>query len=429
MGDSTERSAGPVTGRARPALLVAIAVLALACAAVFTVGAPVGTASDPVNVLVVAGGDRTGRGSDDRLRPGWIHRLPADASGPDVQLAQDNGGGGNPGGTAAAPGNSGTVVTFPLPAALAVLGSILLALVTAAIVARRRTARWFALVGRGFRALGEPVRRRRLVAARQSLGLRFAADADSVRRAYDTIGEVAATADHAERPVYAVRVDRAGTTVWLSASDHLIAPWQSLDRTRWRRASTAAAGWGGRSTADQAHRVRAEQAAACLVRAGADADGEPVFVDLSRLDGVLSVTGDQAVTRDVVRNLLSEIAQVRPNLPVTLFEVAGGVPLPIPSGLAPVPRVPVPVPAGGHHANGPVRGAAARRPVRGLVVVTGTPDEREAAELMVLCGPGGAGWTGLVCGPVGGGAHWRWHTGGDGNVDIPVLGMTLTVPA
>ncbi|MEV0476826.1 hypothetical protein AB0I50_44355, partial [Streptomyces prunicolor] len=76
---------------------------------------------------------------------------------------------------------------------------------------------------------------------------------------------------------------------------------------------------------------------------------------------------------------------------------------------------------------GTVRAGAARRPVRGLVVVAGTPGEREAAELAALCGPGGAGWTGLVYGEAEG-AHWRWHTDADGHVDLPVLDVRLTVP-
>ena len=45
-----------------------------------------------------------------------------------------------------------------------------------------------------------------------------------------------------------------------------------------------------------------------------------------------------------------------------------------------------------------------------------------------LCGPGGAGWTGLVYGETQD-AHWRWYTDGDGRVDIPVLDLKLTVPA
>ena len=367
--------------------------------------------------------------ANDQLHPGWILRLPADASGPDVKLAQDNSGD-----SPAAPGDSsanqtGAVVSFPLAAGLAVLGSVLLALVTAAIVARRRVARWFAFAGRAFAALGAPARRRRRSALRQSLSRRFAADFDSVRDAYHALDEVATTAQRPERPVYALRVDNAGATVWMSASDTLSAPWQRLDSTRWRRPA-AAATWGIQSPANRVPAARDETAAACLVRVGTDADGEPVFVDLSRLDGVLSVTGNRAVARDVVQNLLSEVARIRPNTPVTVLPAAdGGVPLSIPAGLTEITRVPAPAPNGADGMHGTVRGAAARRPVGGLVVMAGAPTAREAAELSALCGTRGAGWTGLVCGPVQDGAHWRWHTDANGSVRIPVLGMELTVPA
>jgi hypothetical protein len=384
------------------------------------------------------GGALTSR--DQPLHPGWILRLPPDAAGPDVKFARDNAAA-ERGGTPAS-GRSGnataatgmTVVTIPLAAALAVVGSVLLALVTTAIVARRRVARWAAPAGRAFRALGAPLRRRRRLARRRRLGMRLASDTDAVRRAYLTIGELAGPTDRSDKPVHAVRVDHAGATVWLSAADALAVPWQSLDSTRWRRGWAPTAG-PAHGTADRARppgaaRARAVQAAACLVRAGVDADSEPVFVDLSRLDGVLSVTGDPAVARDVVRHLLSEVARVRPDTPVTVLpSAAGAALLPIPAGLATIPRIPVPAPAGGSGQRGPVRGVASRRPVRGLVVMAGPPHGAGAAELTALCGPGGAGWTGLVCGPVDGDAHWRWHAGATGTVYIPVLGLELTVPA
>ncbi|WP_329537320.1 NB-ARC domain-containing protein (plasmid) [Streptomyces sp. NBC_01450] len=168
---------------------------------------------------------------------------------------------------------------------------------------------------------------------------------------------------------------------------------------------------------------------ACLVRAGTNDGNRPVFVDLSRLDGVLSVNGEKTVARDVVQNLLAEIARTRPGTPVTVLRGTADAPtLAVPPSLQQMPQVTpqavtAPVPA-----QGTVRAAAARRPLKGLVVVAGTPNEREATELAALCGPGGAGWTGLVYGEAQD-AHWRWYTDGDGRVDIPVLDLKLTVPA
>ncbi|WP_089105165.1 hypothetical protein [Streptomyces hyaluromycini] len=111
------------------------------------------------------------------------------------------------------------------------------------------------------------------------------------------------------------------------------------------------------------------------------------------------MTGEKAVARDVAQNLLAEIARTRPGTPVTVLRgTADAPPLAVPPSLQHLPQVTpqavtAPVPA-----QGTARGAASRRPVRGLVVVAGTPNGREAAELAALCGPGGAGWTGLVYG-------------------------------
>lgn len=372
--------------------------------------------------------------ADDQLRPGWILRLPQDASGSDVQLARDTGSQNSPsaapssGQQSAAPSaGKSAAFTFPLAAAIALLGAILLALITAGIVGRRKVRAAYAAVLRAAWRLGEPMRRRRQLALRRATGRRFATDADSVRRAYGVLGEFAPGRQQPERPVHALRVDGSGVTVWLTASDTVDAPWTNIDSTRWRRPA-AAAGWlspGGDSGPTSQESI----AAACLVRAGTDADGEPVFVDLSRLDGVLSVSGDQTVARDVVQNLLAEIARTRPDTPVTVLRGSdSALPLAVPTELRQLPRVDAPAPVAPDAGRGTVRGGAARRPVRGLVVVAGTPGEREAAELAALCGPGGAGWTGLVYGEANG-AHWRWHTDADGHVDLPVLDVRLTVPA
>ncbi|MEU3979418.1 hypothetical protein AB0F77_04780 [Streptomyces sp. NPDC026672] len=375
----------------------------------------------------------------DQLRPGWILRLPEDASGPDVRTAVDTsqqGGATAPpaAGTQSAPATTGgqtTMFTIPLPAAIAVLGAVLLALVTAGIVGRRKVRAGFAAVLRLVHRLGAPARRRRRLMARRATGRRFATDADSVRRAYEVLGEFGPTRQRAEKPVHAVRVDGTGVTVWLGGAEGVEAPWANVagdDGTagpRWRRPA-AAVGWLDRGE-ENGRTSQAPVLSACLVRAGTDADGEPVFVDLSRLDGVLSVTGDRAVARDVVENLLAEVARSRPNTPVTVLRGADDLPVTLPSGLNEMARVDASAPAE-RPGRGIVRAAAARRPVAGLVVLTSPPTERESAELAALCGPGGAGWTGLVCGEVDG-AHWRWRTDAEGHVDVPVLDLRLTVPA
>ncbi|WP_158711537.1 hypothetical protein [Streptomyces xylophagus] len=376
--------------------------------------------------------------ADDQLHPGWILRLPQDASGPDVQLARDTGSQNSAsaapssGQQSAAPSTGQSAAfTFPLAAAVAVLGAILLALITAGIVGRRKVRTAYGAVRRAVWRLGEPMRRSRRLALRRATGRRFATDAESVRRAYGALGEFGPGRQQPERPVHALRVDGSGVTVWLTASDTVDAPWTNIDSTRWRRPAAAAAGWltPGNDSGPASQSAQDSIAAACLVRAGTDADGEPVFVDLSRLDGVLTVSGDQAVARDVVQNLLAEIARTRPDTPVTVLRGAdSALPLTVPTELRELPRVDAPAPVAPVAGRGTVRAGASRRTVRGLVVVAGTPGAREAAELAALCGPGGAGWTGLVYGEANG-AHWRWHTDADGHVDIPVLDVRLTVPA
>ncbi|MDX3854574.1 hypothetical protein [Streptomyces sp. AK02-01A] len=470
---ATRRQQAITPGRGGPTPLRAViaAVLLALCAALGAAGpATAADGDDLIKVYVVKSPDQTGGVADtlesvatstlgdparagevfalnrglaqpdgaalnnqtDALRPGWILRLPQDADGPDVQLARESGNQNAsppPGGAAESPRTDSSTFEIPLPAVLAALGALVLALVTAGIVARRRLRRAFKALARAFRALGEPARRRRRLQHRRSVASRFAGDADSVRRAYGALEEFAAGGGRNETAVHALRVDDAGVTAWLAASDSAAAPWQRLDSTRWRRPAPATA-WLTRG-AEEGTVSRTPAVSGCLVRVGTDGDGEPVFVDLTGLDGILSVTGDPGVARDVVRSLLAEIARSRPDVPVTVLRGTDGAPpIPVPRALSELPpaeggRLPSP---GTAPRPGTVRAAASRRPVKGLVVLSGVPGEREAAELFALCGPGGAGWTGLVCGEVGG-AHWRWRTGSEGTVEIPVLGVTLTVPA
>jgi hypothetical protein len=367
---------------------------------------------------------------NDPLRPGWILRLPQDAAGPDVQEARVAGGPAAPPANTATPADTGTTdVALSLAAILSVVGTVVLALVTAGIVGRRRLGLAFSSVVAAFRRLGDPGRRRRRLAERNSVAQRFATDVDSVRRAYTTLDDFTAGKQRPERPVQALRVDSTGVTAWLSASDTMDAPWQNLDRTQWRKPAAAANWLSGNPGPSSA--ARSAVAAACLVRVGTDAAGEPIFVDLSRLDGVLSVTGDHQVARDVVQNLLTEISRTRPNTQVLMLRGTDGAPpLAVPAGLNEITRVDESKnPASAPAVRGVVHGGASRRQLKGLVVMAGTPTDRETAELDALCGPNGPGWTGLVCGELGGAAHWRWYTDEQGRVSLPTLGLQLTVPA
>lgn len=369
----------------------------------------------------------------DALRPGWILRLPEDADGPDVQLAQDNSGSGNAQEEPQIPADRGPEATdpaeadglsLPLAAVVATGVAVLLALVTVGIVARRQVRRGVRALGRMLHRLGDPVRHRRRLAARHALASRFAGDQEGVRRAYGALEELTAPDGASAPAVHALRVDKEGLTAWLAAPDRAPDPWHEEDGGRWRRPAGAnirpSRGAGGAA-------LRPDPAA-CLVRVGVEDDGAPVFVDLSRLDGVLSVTGDLGVAREVVQGLLAEVALGGP-VPVTLLSPDGASRFVVPDGLMrqPPPAVSA-VTAGNVAAGATLRAAAARRPLRGLVVLAGPPNARDADDLAALCGPGGAGWTGLVCGDVAG-AHWRWDAAADGRVTIPVLGVNVTAPA
>lgn len=201
--------------------------------------------------------------------------------------------------------------------------------------------------------------------------------------------------------MHALSVDDADVTVWLSASDAAGAPWTNIDSTRWRRPSAAP---GRPVPSDGGVTSPSDLSTACLVRAGTDADGRPLFVDLSRLDGVLSVTGEKAVARDVVQNLLAEIARTRPGTPVTVLRgTADAPPLAVPPSLQQLPQV-----------TPQIRRTGGR-----------PPSWQPCAVRAVRAGPG---WSGLVYGETQD-AHWRWYTDGHGRVDIPVLDLKLVVPA
>jgi hypothetical protein len=374
---------------------------------------------------------------NDPLHPGWILRLPQDASGPEVQLAQDNSAqaGQNPSaqpGTAvgqAATGSQQTqpkYLTLPLSAALGALGAVLAAIVTAVILLRRQIGRGIGALGHALSRLREPARRRRRLQARRSVGGRFASDMESVQRAYGTLGEFGAARETADTPVHAMRVDGNGVTLWVAPAETVPEPWLKVDETRWRRVARAS----GVSAGGRYERgVAPVDRDACLVRVGTDDDGEQVFIDLSRLDGILTVTGDHTVARDVVRQVLLELSRTRPGTPVTVLRgTDNSAPIEVPADLQELARVDEGFTGRRETREGAIRGAAARRPLKGVVVMSGTPTQREIAELDALCGVGGAGWTGLVCGDVDG-AHWRWHTDAAGGVEIPVLGTRLTVPA
>ncbi|MEV5413106.1 hypothetical protein AB0K60_30250 [Thermopolyspora sp. NPDC052614] len=379
-----------------------------------------------------------------QLRPGWILRLPEDATGPDVRLARetagtDAGAGAPTDGAASQPPASqpaasqpaasqpaasqpaapvGDPIVLPLPAVLAVFGALLLGLLTIGIVARRRLRRAFAWVPRLVRRLGEPIRRRRRLAFRRSLAQAFAADGESLRLAYRVVAELSGPKG---RAVHAVSIDDRGVTAWVATQDDPPAPWQDLGESRWRLPADALARPIRAATPVQGVPTP------LLVRVGVTDEGGKVFVDLSRLDGVLSVDGDLGVAKDVIEGLLAEVARGGSGIPAAVLGRTGPQ-VAIPQGMrriqAPHPGEAVPRKA--DPAAGTLRAAARRRFVRALLVVSDPPSAGEAAELAALC-DATTGRIGLVRGDADG-AHWRWRATRDGSVDIPLLRLTVSAP-
>lgn len=359
---------------------------------------------------------------DEVLHPGWIMRLPDDASGTGVQEAQDSRG--EPTGSSADSGSDSEDIVISLRLFLAGVVAFLLGLLTVVIVARRRIAGMASRMMASVDRLREPARRRQQLAQRRSITQAFSADQDSTRRAYQALEDFTPRPGVPERPVHAVRVDDTGVTAWLTVNDAATSPWRNLDATRWYRPADAATVPIPR----EEDPTLLSSVPPCLVRAGQDGDGRPVFVDLTRLDGVLSITGPVGHARQVLENLLVEIGRSWPGLPVSIVTAQDGTPPPvIPTTFGEVTQAdPGDPDAGDGSARGAVRAAAARRQVRGVAVLSrATGGSREAAELNAL---GRLGWTVLACGPVEG-AHWTWEVDDRGVVHLPVLGLQVTAPA
>ncbi len=386
------------------------------------------------------------------LRPGWILRLPKDASGPDVQLARDTAA---PAGTptsapaetpADPPAETGAetpagdtsaqppadAVRIPLAAVLAVVGAILLGLLTAAVLARRRLGSAARAVGRVLNRLGDPVRRARRLRFRRALMADFAGDRDTPMRAARAVADLAARLPETRDSVHAVIAGPEDVTALLAttaAQAQAPVPWEAVGPSRWRLSPNQ----------HPVAAIRTNPAPgtvptqAFLVRAGVSDDGDQLFVNLSRLDGVLSLTGDGTVARDALHALLDGILRTQPELPVAILDAPGDAGVTLPAGTMRVDAAELlqqspPTFSGMPDGGGTLKVMARSRTLRGLIVVPHAPTWQETERLLAVCDAAGLGWTGLVCGEVSG-AHWRWHAEKDGSVTIPVLDVNVTVPA
>ncbi|MBQ1023825.1 hypothetical protein [Micromonospora sp. C95] len=337
------------------------------------------------------------------VRPGWVLLLPADATGPDVRLGR----------ISAAAAESAPLLTWKVAAAL--LGAVMLALLSLLVVFRRRiTAR---LRGR-YRAYADNARWHRQIQERMrtraQLSAEFAADQDRPALAWQASAEL--TAEEVE--AYALRVDTQAVTAWVTADHTPRTPWLAETDGVWTRPADAAA---GRPT-------RHDTVAPCLVRVGGDDNGT-LFVDLTWLDGVLAIGGSAGVAIDVLANLMADLTRFRPELPVLSLPGLGGRPPGLPQSAVRLRSITElrTSDSGPETDDGMVRLAAHRRALTAVAVIGETPSAEEAAHLLAACGPG-TGQVAIVLGDLPG-ARWRWHAEADGKVRLPEIGVTATAPS
>ncbi|WP_033346532.1 hypothetical protein [Catenuloplanes japonicus] len=339
------------------------------------------------------------------LEPGWILRLPDDASGPDVRQGRVS---------ADTPEDAGSTPYFTWALVLSVLGALLLALLTVGVFFRRRLLRWFR-ERRRLRAENARLHREIQQRLRERSGLvaQFAADQDGPRQAWYATAELSA----GQTEVYALRVSDSEITAWVTADGDPIAPWRAVSTSIWARPRDA-----------KAVEVPERQIPPCLVRVGGGEDGA-LFVDLTWLDGVLAIGGSAGVAADVVRTLLTDLTTFRPDVPVLSVAGLGGEPVGVPANatrLRSLAELPPPAPAAGTD-DGMVRLASRRCAVTSVIVVGEVPSAADADLLLAACAPG-TGQVAVVLGDLPG-AHWRWIGEVDGALRLPTIGVTVTAPA
>lgn len=349
---------------------------------------------------------------DGAVRPGWILILPQDAQGPDVQLARLND-------TAQAPPGNGedteptqgggsdvtadtNVIADRLrwPIVLAVLGGLVVAMLTTVIVMRKRirlnVRRLRTAIG-ALRAWVIARRQRRiLLGERQNLIATWSYDLWVPGAAQQAL------ANHQSVPApVAVSVTDAGATVL-----------------------------GGplSSNPDEQHHdapVRSElvKTTRPIVRIGGNAS-EQVFVDLSQCQGVLSIDGDPALAQDVCTSLLVQLGHIMPEIIVLSL---GPSSLPQSASVATtedLQRFGL-LPAREAPPRGLVNALAPTTALTGILLVQPGRPPAELQEAMARCAAPNSGWILIHSGPAVG-AHWRWTVLKDGQLEVPMLDRTLT---
>ncbi len=333
-----------------------------------------------------------------QARAGWVLVMPEDAIGPDVRPARLE---------VPKPYWTGPLV-LSLVAAVGI--GLLTVVLTLALLARQDAE---SRIGAAARRIRDGFRRR-LGARRARRAVRI--ERDWLRRTLDTDrsgaqqlrAAMASAAGDPNTDVYAAEVDSMTTTVRVSSTESAPEGWTWVDDSTWVAERLPV------STEDN-------DGVALPVHVGGS-DGRVVLVDFSRLDGVLSVSGDPGIAKQVLDHLVAEVACERPEVPVV--RLAADDPQQVLSFVTGTPAWP----------DTPQRSpevfasAAGRRRIEGVLLVPFDPSPTTVAALLEVCASNArTGWVALVCGEVLG-AHWLWRAHRNGSLELPELGTTVVVP-
>jgi hypothetical protein len=324
----------------------------------------------------------------------------------------------SPAGTHPTPGGAAhpaTMMGLQFPVFLAEIGGLVILGLTLLILLGRHAMRG----GRARRLsrrlaawLTGPSRRRRERRLRALLVQGWRADTGSVRSATMALTE----AGHLVPPtVQAAVAAEVGTDV-------RVFPAPELDQLQSSWTDPGATGiWAMPQASADARQIH--NALCRPVRVGGDR-GSQLFVDISHCDGAIALTGDPAAASEVLHALLEELAEYHRDLTLAVLGTrqAGSVRTQLMqhSGVL-AARIGPAAPAN----DSPVRAAAARRQITGVVAVPGDTPVQESFEVARLCALRGSTWLALVVGDVPG-AHWRWNVDRAGHMRLPAIGRTVT---
>ncbi|MBJ2121845.1 hypothetical protein I6N91_12740 [Arthrobacter sp. MSA 4-2] len=363
------------------------------------------------------------------LEAGWILILPDDAQGPDVRsalldepadAANGSGGEADPGNASNQPGgeaeqaagdaaddgaSNALVDRLRWPIVLAVLGGLGVAVLTTAIVLRRRIR----LRLRRLRALIRAARAWVVAGWRRRASLRRRSELVALWQEDAAAGAAAAAAFRSSTslpPAVAVSVRAGGAEVLGHPGD---SPEDPLPGHPGTRPLPAAAGPGSPAVA----------------RVGGD-PAEQVFLDFARCRGALGIEGDPALALDIARSVVTQLSLAAPQLVLLSL---GPSELPRSASVATVEDLdrfgllPPPVPS--PRQAGLITSTSILQQLTGVLLIQPGRSQQELDDVVARCSAPGSGWIAVYPGSLRG-AHWRWTVSRDGMLTVPILGRTLT---